>query len=62
MGSEELDRRNGIRQPRNDAYLPRLRSFQDRRPHKSMKFQVSAKDIDNLIDYILNLKLPKRPR
>lgn len=45
-----------------DSYLPRLRSFQDRRPHKSMKFKVSAKDIDGLIAYILNLKLPQRPR
>jgi mono/diheme cytochrome c family protein len=45
-----------------DAYLPRLQSFQDRRPHKSMKFQVSAKNVDDLIAYILNLKIPKRRR
>jgi mono/diheme cytochrome c family protein len=45
----------------HEGYLPRLRSFQHRRPHKSMTFKVTAKDIENIIAYILKLDIPKPP-
>ena len=46
---------------RREAYAPRLQSFQRRRPHRSMKFKVTATDIDNIVAYISNLEIPKRP-
>ncbi len=38
------------------SYLPRLLTFRDRRPHRSMKFDVSRRDVKNIIAYVKQLK------
>ena len=44
------------------SYVPRLLTFRERRPHRSMKFDVTKQDIDNIIAYIKQLKQPIRPK
>ena len=44
------------------SYVPRLLTFRERRPHRSMKFDVTKHDIDNIIAYIKQLKQPIRPK
>ncbi len=42
------------------SYVPRLLTFRERRPHRSMKFDVTKQDIDNIIAYVKQLKQPKK--
>ena len=43
---------------KQSSYVPRLLTFSKRRPHRSMKFDVTKQDIDNIIAYIKQLKQP----
>ena len=38
------------------SYLPRIVTFQKRRPHRAMQFDVDRRDINNIIAYVKQLK------
>ena len=43
-----------------ESYVPRLLTFRQRRPHRSMKFDVTDQDVDHIIAYVKQLKQPKK--
>ena len=45
-----------------ESYVPRLLTFRQRRPHRSMKFDVTDQDVDNIIAYVRQLKQPIKPK
>ncbi len=45
-----------------ESYVPRLLTFRQRRPHRSMKIDVTDRDVDHIIAYVKQLKQPKKPK
>ena len=41
------------------SYRERVLSVQERRPHRSMKFELKNEDLDDILAYILTLERPK---
>ncbi len=40
-----------------DTYSPKLLTFQERRPHAAIKFDVNEQDLENILAYVSTLKL-----